>query len=315
VCSSDLSAPEALETIEESDCLITVGVRFFDATTGYFSQRIPTPETIVLNPYSATINGRVFEGITAREVLASLVERLPQCSKDGFGAAARKDESAAAECSGETLTHARLWPRLGRFLREGDVIIAECGSSQAGLAGVRLPACTTYISQTTWGSIGYTLPALLGSLLAAPHRRQLLFIGDGAFQMTVQEVSTILRHGLKPIIFLINNRGYTIERVILGPDAVYNDIQNWRYAELAEVLADGQPVRGFTVQSEAELERALAETERAGEFTIIELIMNKLDAPDGLKRMGPMVAAFDFGERGPLQKATASEERVKQVPD
>jgi len=300
IYAGQASTPEARETIEGSDCLITVGARFFDATTGYFSQQIPTPETIVLDPYSATINGRFFEGITAREVLAALVERLPQRDEEGEAAGAdRVEQSRRVESGDQALRHARLWPRLGEFIREGDVIIAECGSSQAGLAGVRLPACTTYISQATWGSIGYTLPALLGSLLAAPHRRHLLFIGDGSFQMTAQEVSTILRHGGKPIIFVINNRGYTIERVIRGPEAAYNDIQNWQYAKLAEIFADGQAVRGTCVRSEAELERALEEAEGGGEFTVIELMMEKLDAPEGLKRMGPQVAAFDFGERGP----------------
>ena len=295
------STPEALQTIENSDCLITVGARFFDATTGYFSQQIPTPETIVLEPYSATINGRVFEGITAREVLEKLVKRLPPCSKDAVSSEVAESAGSfpSSQHGGEELTHARLWPRLGGFVREGDVVIAECGCAQAGLAGVRLPACTTYISQTTWGSIGYTLPALLGSLLAAPHRRHLLFIGDGSLQMTVQELSTILRHGLKPIIFLLNNRGYTIERMILGPQAEYNDIQNWNYGELAETLADGQPVHSFTVNSEAELEAALEAAQGAEELTIIELMLQKLDAPQGLQRMGPQVAAFDFGERGP----------------
>ncbi len=301
IYAGQASTPEALRTIENSDCLITVGARFFDATTGYFSQQIPTPETIVLEPYSATINGRVFEGITAREVLEKLVEQLPPCNKDaGGGEIERVEGCTDPERSKEGLTHARLWPRLGRFVREGDVVIAECGCSQSGLAGVRLPASTTFISQTTWGSIGYTLPALLGSLLAVPHRRQLLFIGDGSLQMTVQELSTILRHGLKPIIFLLNNRGYTIERMILGPEAEYNDIQNWKYAKLAETLADKQPVHSFTVKTEAELEGALEVAERAEEFTIIELMLNKLAAPQGLQRMGPQVAAFDFGERGPM---------------
>jgi len=302
IYAGQASTPEALRTIENSDCLITVGARFFDATTGYFSQRIPTPETIVLEPYSATINGRVFEGITAREVLEKLVERLPQCSKDDSDRKLERVESCSdTNRDGKGLPHARLWPRLGRFVREGDVVIAECGCSQAGLAGVRLPARTTYISQTTWGSIGYTLPALLGSLLAAPQRRQLLFIGDGSLQMTVQELSTILRHGLKPIIFVLNNRGYTIERMILGPEAGYNDIQNWKYGKLAETLADGQPVHSFTVTSEAELDVALEVAEDAKELTIIELLLDKLDAPQGLQRMGPKVAAFDFGERGPIQ--------------
>jgi indolepyruvate decarboxylase len=230
------------------------------------------------------------------------VERLPQCSKDDSDRKLERVESCSdTNRDGKGLPHARLWPRLGRFVREGDVVIAECGCSQAGLAGVRLPARTTYISQTTWGSIGYTLPALLGSLLAAPQRRQLLFIGDGSLQMTVQELSTILRHGLKPIIFVLNNRGYTIERMILGPEAGYNDIQNWKYGKLAETLADGQPVHSFTVTSEAELDVALEVAEDAKELTIIELLLDKLDAPQGLQRMGPKVAAFDFGERGPIQ--------------
>ncbi|WP_268256043.1 thiamine pyrophosphate-dependent enzyme [Streptomyces mirabilis] len=72
--------------------------------------------------------------------------------------------------------------------------------------------------------MGYTVGSLLGTLLAAPERRHVLFVGDASFQLTAQEVSTILRHGLKPVIFLINNRGYTIEHTILGRDARYNDV-------------------------------------------------------------------------------------------
>jgi len=140
---------------------------------------------------------------------------------------------------------------------------------------------------------------LLGSLLAAPERRQLLFIGDGSLQMTAQEISTMLRQGLKPIIFLLNNRGYTIERVILGPHAEYNEIQNWRYLELAGVFAEGARVLGLSASTEDELERALSEAEAADCLTMIELHLEKLDAPEGLKRMGPMVAEFDYGERGP----------------
>jgi indolepyruvate decarboxylase len=303
IYSGRASSAEALRTIEDSDCLITVGVRFFDATTGYFSQRIPTPETIVLEPYRAVINGRVFEGICADEVLKGLCEQLPKrdlvkLTSAPIANAGNAEEGIAPE-AGRRLTHARLWPRLGGFLREGDVVVAENGCSQAGLAGVRLPADTNYIGQSVWGSIGYTLPALLGSLLAAPERRQLLFIGDGSVQMTAQEISIILRQGLKPIIFVLNNRGYTIERVILGPHAEYNEIQNWQYLKLPEVLGDGARVLGLSASTEDELERALSAAEKSDCLTMVELHLEKLDAPEGLKRMGPMVAEFDYGERGP----------------
>src|SRR6202035_5914620 len=91
-------------------------------------------------------------------------------------------------------------------------------------------------SQAIWGSIGYTLPATLGSILAAPGRRHILFIGDGSFQVTAQELSTILRHDYKPVIFLINNGGYTIERGYLGKTETYNDIALWSYADLPKVF-------------------------------------------------------------------------------
>ena len=93
-----------------------------------------------------------------------------------------------------------------------------------------------YLVQPIWGSIGYTLPALLGSMLAAPQRRHLLFIGDGSIQLTIQELSTLLREGLKPVIFILNNGGYTIERLIMGENAKYNDIQNWQYSQFAQVF-------------------------------------------------------------------------------
>jgi indolepyruvate decarboxylase len=300
IYAGQAGSQEAQQMIERSDCLITVGARFFDATTGYFSHEIPTDGTIVLEPYSATINGRVFEGITAREVLEQLAERLPEAAKASEGERRQGTECGEDEIRPEEpLNHERLWPRLGRFVREGDVVIAENGCAQSGMAGVRLPADTTYIGQTTWGSIGYTLPALLGSMLAAPQRRHLLFIGDGSLQMTAQELSTILRHGLKPIIFVLNNRGYTIERVILGPQAKYNEIQNWNYAELADSFADGRPLRSYVVSTEGELETALTRAAAESEFTVIELRLEKLDAPAGLKRMGAQIVKFNFGERGP----------------
>jgi indolepyruvate decarboxylase len=272
-----------------------VGVRFFDATSGYFSQRIPTEETIVLDPFSVKVGDRVFEGVTARDVLAALLQKLPHTANAAPPAIAAPPDTSGFGVS-HKLTHLRLWPRMARFFREYDVILAESGTSQAGLTGVRLPAHSTFISQTTWGSIGYTLPALLGSLLAAPARRHLLFIGDGSFQLTAQEISTILRHDMKPVIFVINNGGYTIEREILGPDSVYNDVQNWRYAQLPAVLGPESAVQTHTVSSEDELNRALDEAESSLQFTLIELLMDRRDAPAGLKRMAAQAAQFDFGE-------------------
>jgi TPP-dependent 2-oxoacid decarboxylase len=56
-------------------------------------------------------------------------------------------------------------------------------------------------------------------------------------QVTVQEVSTMIRNNLDPIIFIINNDGYTIERLIHGLKRKYNDIQPWQYCKTLEYFS------------------------------------------------------------------------------
>src|SRR5699024_1706297 len=141
------------------------------------------------------------------------------------------------------------------------------------------PADVTYVASQFWGAIGYALPATLGSCLAAPQRRQILFIGDGSFQVTAQALSTMLANDCKPIIFLVNNRGYTIERYIHGMDYAYNDVHNCRYRDLPSVFDDGERHVGFDVHDEGQLEQALAAADASDKLVFIELHLDPEDAP------------------------------------
>jgi indolepyruvate decarboxylase len=183
------------------------------------------------------------------------------------------------------------------FLCPGDVILAEDGTSIVGAGALQLPDNCTFISQAVWGSVGYTAPALLGALLASPGRRHILFIGEGSFHLTAQELSTILRHDLKPYIFLINNQGYTIERAILGKNAKYNDVPNWRYAELPRVFRRGGNAESYVVETVDDLKRVLG-AQHAG-LVFVEAVMDKYDAPVDLIRSGHASADSDYGPRGP----------------
>jgi pyruvate decarboxylase/indolepyruvate decarboxylase len=102
--------------------------------------------------------------------------------------------------------------------------------------------------------------------------------------MTAQELSTILRYDLKPIIFLINNDGYTIERDIHGAKMPYNDIQRWNYHKLPEVFSNiGWSVK---VSTEAELESALQTASQSRDkLAFIEVVMDKMDSPEILLKM------------------------------
>src|SRR4029077_16466193 len=84
----------------------------------------------------------------------------------------------ARAVSNSALTQGSYWRAMQSFLRPGDVILAEDGTSIIGAGGLQLPEGCTFISQAVWGSIGYTVGALLGALLASPERRHILFIGE-----------------------------------------------------------------------------------------------------------------------------------------
>jgi indolepyruvate decarboxylase len=141
---------------------------------------------------------------------------------------------------------------------------------------------TNFIGQAFYLSIGYSIPACLGVSMADPDRRPIVFVGDGALQMTAQELSTIIRHRLNPIIFLINNDGYTIERVI--QDGSYNDIQPWKYHQLPHVFGKSWSCE---VRTEGELEVALATAQSNTDcLSLIEVHLDRLDCSQGLVRLG-----------------------------
>ena len=114
--------------------------------------------------------------------------------------------------------------------------------------------------------------------------------GDGSFPLTAQEVSTMIRYGLKPIIFLINNGGYTIEVEI--HDGPYNKIQNWNYAELINVF-NAEDGNGWStkVTTEGELAKAIKKALKHDGVVLIEVIIDRDDCSKELLEWGSHVSA------------------------
>lgn len=189
----------------------------------------------------------------------------------------------------DIITQAWIWPRVGKFLKEDDIVITETGTANFGIWETKFPKGVTAVSQVLWGSIGYSVGACQGAALAAKDagsdRRTILFVGDGSFQLTAQEVSTMIRHGLKPIIFVICNDGYTIERFIHGMDADYNDIQNWHFKDLVNVFGGAEKgAKTYQVKTKDEVEKLFTDETfiKADVLQFVELYMPKEDAPRAL---------------------------------
>jgi len=293
------SEPSTREAIEASDCLLSIGYRPIDLTTGDFTASLPAG-TIHVRGHSVDIGEANYQAVTLKEVLRGVTTAVPQVTNRARRQPAPSAAAAEGHGAGSAkLTQAAYWQAIQGYLRPGDVIIAEDGTSYAAL-GLRLPRDCTVVTQVIWGSIGYTVGALLGTLTAAPDRRHLLFVGDGSFQLTAQEMSTMLRHDYKPVIFLINNGGYTIERCWLGKTSRFNDVANWAYADLPKVFRPDTTARSFVVKTVADLQNAL----RAPNDTLIfiESIMDPYDAPVAVINSGNNGADIDYGPRGPQHR-------------
>ncbi|EPK0920537.1 thiamine pyrophosphate-dependent enzyme, partial [Klebsiella quasipneumoniae] len=163
------------------------------------------------------------------------------------------------------------------------IILADQGTAAFGIAALKLPSEASLIVQPLWGSIGFTLPAAYGAQTAAAERRVVLIVGDGAAQLTIQEMGSMLRDKQKPLILLLNNEGYTVERAIHGPEQRYNDIALWDWRRLPEAFAPDVASRCWRVTHTDELREAMAESITSDTLTLVEVMLPKMDIPDFLR--------------------------------
>ena len=290
-----LSAKRARLAVEDTDVLITVGVTLADTVTGGGTDQLPETRRIDLAPDRARIGDAVYPGIGLRQALAALTDavraaRIPP--RTGLPGHAEPTPVFAAPAG--PLTQRRLWASVQDFLLPRDLVIADQGTAFYGAVDLTLPDGATLIGQPLWASIGWTLPAALGASLAAPGRRTVLIIGDGAVQQTAPELGTMLGQGLAPVVIVINNGGYTTERAIHRPTAAYHRIPAWDWTMVPAALARGASPLALRAATEAELRAALSAAARAADQPVlIEAVLDETDAPPMLLDLARLVAAAD----------------------
>jgi len=285
------------KAIEEAPVLVTAGVQFTDMVSGFFSQNIDPARTIDIGPNQSVVAGQVFAPLdidAALEALTSILERRGIRSEPVPATSA--DLPSAPPGRDEPLTQKALWDRLSAALTPGNIVLADQGTSFYGMAGHRLPSGVTFIGQPLWASIGYTLPATLGAGLAHPDRRPVLLIGDGAAQLTIQELGSLHREGLTPVVVVVNNDGYTVERAIHGRDAYYNDIVAWDWLEVPKALGVRDHL-AFRAETYGELEDAFtAAAAHRDKIVLVEAVVSRSDVPPLLAELAESAAAANASQ-------------------
>ena len=287
----DRSRDDVRHRVESADVVLKLGALMTDFNTGGFTTNLDDSKTISANIGYVKIKHHYYENVHLHDFILGLTAKLSRrdpatleikCA--ATGCVHRPTVSYRPEAP-KPLTIKRFFDRMSHFIQNDSIVIAETGVSLFSAAEMLMPEGATFIGQTFYGSIGYTVGATLGVAMAAPDRPTVLFVGDGSFQVTCQDLSTMIRNRLKPVIFLINNDGYTIERVIM--DRPYNDIQPWHYHRLVEVFGGGL---GLDVRTEGELEDALGKAATADGLVFIEIHTERWDCPDSLRSAGRSMA-------------------------
>ncbi|KAJ4131354.1 Pyruvate decarboxylase 1 [Fusarium falciforme] len=270
---------EVKEAVESADLILSVGALLSDFNTGSFSYSYKTKNIVEFHSDHMKIRNATFPGVQMKFVLQKLLTNIADAAKGYKPVAvpARTPANAAVPAS-TPLKQEWMWNQLGNFLQEGDVVIAETGTSAFGINQTTFPNNTYGISQVLWGSIGFTTGATLGAAFAAeeidPKKRVILFIGDGSLQLTVQEISTMIRWGLKP--YLLNTTKFKVGiHLSLLPTFGAKDYETHRVATTGEWDKLTQD-KSFNDNSK---------------IRMIEVMLPVFDAPQNLVEQAKLTAA------------------------
>jgi indolepyruvate decarboxylase len=256
--------------VETCDQVLAVGTLMTDFNTGAFTSRLDPAKTINVGHHRTRVGSKTYQSVEIGDILAALTERMRK-RRDWKKIEATSLRESAGSAS-DLISAATLYPRWANFLKRNDILIAETGTASMGLGFAHMPAGASFHNQTLWGSIGWATPAAFGAAVAAPNRRVVLVTGDGSHQLTAQEIGQFGRLGLRPIVFVLNNSGYLIERLLCkDPEIAYNDVAPWRYAELPHALGCDEWLTA-RVTTCGELDRALQAATNANTGVYIEVV-------------------------------------------
>ncbi|KAK9715319.1 hypothetical protein RND81_06G156700 [Saponaria officinalis] len=228
------------EIVESADAYLFAGPIFNDLSSVGYSLLLKREKAIVAQPDMVVIgNGPAFSCVLMKDFLKALAKKIKKntTAHENYSRIFIPEGKPLKCDPKEPLRVNVLFQHIQMMLSGDTAVVAETGDSWFNCQKLKLPKGCGYEFQMQYGSIGWSVGATLGYAQAVPEKRVLAFIGDGSFQVTAQDVSTMLRSGQKTIIFLINNGRYTIEVEI--HDGPYNVIKNWNYTTLVDAIHNG----------------------------------------------------------------------------
>ncbi|QAY97389.1 preprotein translocase subunit Tim44 [Methylovirgula ligni] len=279
-----MGSDSARDIIEQSDCVILLGAMLTDINLGIYTAHIDRSASIYAGRDRVTVGFRSYDGVYMDDFIRGLAER--PWTKRALPAFVHPGHPGPFAASDREMTVAALFHQINAFLADDMIVIADPGDALFGAGDLYIHDGAHFLAPAYYCSLGFAVPAAIGVAAAAPHLRPLVLVGDGAFQMTGMELSTIARYGMNPIVIVLDNDGYGTERPML--DGAFNDVHRWNFARIPEVLASGLGIKVTTEREmAAALEQARANTQG---YTLIQVMLDRNDHSAALSRLTAKLA-------------------------
>jgi len=301
-------APNVLTN--ECDVLIAIGMRFDDRVTGDVSRYAKQAKIIHIDIDKAELNKIVPTDVAinadAKEALTILINLVHQKTHDAWLQEFRKLEEEehqevireAIHPKSTELKMSEVVNLISETTKGNAIVVTDVGQHQmitSRYFKYQLPK--TNITSGGLGTMGFALPAAIGAKLGAPEKEVIAIIGDGGFQMTIQELGTILQCGAAVKIVILNNNFLGMVRqwqqLFFDKRYSFTDIKNPNFLKIAE----GYGIQGHKVTKREELAEGLKTLLNNKESYLLEVIVEQEENVFPMVPTGASVSEIILSER------------------
>jgi indolepyruvate decarboxylase len=267
--------------VESADCVLMLGCFMTDINLGVYTAHLDPSRIINATSERLSIRHHQYENVPFRQFFSALLSaRLRRRRRPVL------PERPAPQCllskPGNRLRTRSLFPILDEFITDRVIVVSDVGDCLFGALDLGRGHQMEFLGPAYYSALGFGVPAALGAQLGRPDLRPLVLVGDGGFQWTGMELSTIATLGLNPIVVVLNNHGYTTERQIM--DGPFNDIPAWRFTKVVDVIGAGKAYAARTVGGlRAALNAAFADEKN---LALVEVDLDPYDMSPTLRRLG-----------------------------
>ncbi len=279
------------QQVEQSDCLLLLGAFMTDINLGIYTANLDPSKCIYVTSETLRISHHEYRGVLfgdfMRELVGAGLKAPALTPPPRRGAEETPPLTSPAGDPKNPITIEHLMTTLNRALDDSTIVIADAGDALFAAGELSIHQQTEFIGPAYYASMGFAVPAALGAMVARPDLRPVVLVGDGAFQMTGMELSTIVRYGYHPIVIVLDNEGYGTERLLHHGDYKFNEIQAWNFAKLPDVFGQGS---GYEVSTEGQFDDALdAAWEDRRTMSIIHVHLHRNDCSKALMRLAERI--------------------------